>query len=72
MLHWAGDTVAMMDVFVRPPRESWRMRVSLLSLVCAYMHMQLCKIMKHYIGHTKHTASYCQTLLTLKQVVYRM
>jgi hypothetical protein len=32
MLHRAGDTVAMMEVLVRPPSESCRMRVSLLSL----------------------------------------
>ena len=28
----AGETVAMMDVFVRPPSESWRSLVSLDSL----------------------------------------
>ena len=32
MLQEAGDMVAMMEVFVRPPSESCRRRVSLLSL----------------------------------------
>ena len=32
MLHTAGLTVAIIEVLVRPPSESWRMRVSLLSL----------------------------------------
>ena len=32
MLHTAGLTVAMMEVLVRPPRESCKIRVSLLSL----------------------------------------
>ena len=32
MLHWAGDMVAIIEVLVRPPKESCKMRVNLLSL----------------------------------------
>ena len=32
MLEWAGETIAMMQVLVRPPRESWSRCVSFDSL----------------------------------------
>ena len=42
-LHREGVIVAMMEVFVRPPRESCRIRVSLLSLQGTCSHApELC------------------------------
>ena len=63
MLQWAGETVAMMEVFVRPPRESCNILVSLLSLLkhtttyCNHLYTKLLHVRINfpYSGSTEQT-----------------